>query len=83
MGMLTYWVYDGTFKIAPWFACQLYTIHVQLSSEPESAFAPAISSLMARKTKAAYKDLFCALCDALPQSYAGAHFISCIFCTFQ
>ncbi len=77
--MLTYWVCDGTFKIAPQFACKLYTRNVWLSNECKSALAPAIFALTAMKTKTAYKDLLYALRDALPQKYQGPHVISCDF----
>ena len=74
--MATHWICDGMFKIAPRFACELYTVHTQPSSE--SAFAHAVS-LMARKMKRAYKNFFCVLHNALPDKHLGPQFISTDF----
>ncbi len=73
----TYWVCDGTFKVAPRFACQLYTIHTRLGTDASAiTFAPAVFSLMQKKTKTAYEDLFTALKEALPHDHPGPEYIS-------
>ncbi|KAE8739816.1 hypothetical protein FOCC_FOCC014684 [Frankliniella occidentalis] len=50
----TYWVMDGTFKVAPHIICQVYAIHAAINGK----WVPLVVVLMERKTRRAYDDVF-------------------------
>ena len=61
LGHGTYYIADGTFKIAPRGIQQMYTIHSRMNHN--DPFTPCAYALMERKTSAAYEDVFEALKD--------------------
>ncbi len=77
--MSSYRVCNETFKVAPCSAYQLYAIHTCLSTDRSVTFALAIFSLMAKKSKDAYEDLFLTFREALPHDHLGPLFISSDF----
>ena len=62
------WFMDGTFKVAPRLFRQLFTVHVMLGGK----VIPCVYSLMASKSKIAYKRVFRALKDYVDQQHLPA-----------
>ncbi|KAE8740306.1 hypothetical protein FOCC_FOCC014180 [Frankliniella occidentalis] len=50
----TYWVMDGTFKVAPHVVCQVYAIHGAVNGK----WVPLFIVLMERKSRRTYEDVF-------------------------
>lgn len=50
----TYWVMDGTFKVAPNVVCQVYAIHAAVNGK----WVPLVVVLTERKTRRTYERVF-------------------------
>lgn len=60
----TYWILDGTFKIAPNIFYQLFTIHCNVAPTGNKIF-PMVYCLMSGKSAAHYDKLFKVIPDYL------------------
>lgn len=57
-----YFIADGTFRIAPKMALQLYTVHARTS---QNSFLPCLYSIMKKKDTGSYVELFSTLREEL------------------